>query len=108
MRGAKDACFGKGRLALAVQECRIDFNMALSDKRRYPIAQFRAFLGNWETLRRDDEARRSIYRVVIESVYCLTDYLMVERKRVPELVIRDAQRAGEHDFRRLPFLFRRA
>jgi hypothetical protein len=57
LRGAKGMPLSeKDRLASAVQERRIDFNMALSDKRRYPIAQFRAF---WEAGRRyarDDEA----------------------------------------------------
>ena len=33
-----------------------------------------------------------IHRVVVEAVNGLTDLLSVERKRVPEVVIRDAQR----------------
>ncbi len=82
----------KDRMAAEVQERRIDFNMALSDKRKYPIAQFKAF---WEAGRRYAEMTKRdpmIHRVVVESVHGLTDYLMVERKRVPELVIRDAER----------------
>jgi hypothetical protein len=73
----------KDRLASAVQKRRIDFDMALSDKRRYPIAQFRAF---WEAGKRYAEITRRdplIHRIVIGSVYGLTDYLMVERKRFP-------------------------
>ena len=82
----------KDRLASDVQERRIDFNMALSDKHSYPIAQFGAF---WQAGQRYAEITKRdhlIHRVVIQSVYGLTDYLMVERKGVTELVIRDAQR----------------
>ncbi len=82
----------KDRLAAEVQERWIDFNMALSDKRRYPVAQFRAF---WEAGRRYGEMTKRdqlIHRVVIEAVNGLTDFLSVERKRVPGVVIRDAER----------------
>jgi hypothetical protein len=33
-----------------------------------------------------------IHRAVVEAVNGLTDFLNVERKRVPELVLRDAER----------------
>jgi len=82
----------KERLAAEVEERWIDFNMALSDKRKYPIAQFKAF---WDAGRRYAEMTkrdRLIHRVVVEVVNGLTDFLSVERKRVPELVLRDAQR----------------
>jgi len=82
----------KDRLAAEVQERRIDFDIALSDNRKYPIAQFKAFWGagrRYAEMTKDDPM---IHRAVVKSVYGLMDYLMVERKRVPELVIRDAER----------------
>ena len=82
----------KDRLASEVQERWIDFNMALSDKRKYPVQQFRAF---WEAGRRYVELTKHdplIHRVVVEAVNGLKDFVSVERKRVPELVIRDAER----------------
>jgi hypothetical protein len=82
----------KDGLAAEVQERRIDFSMALSDKRKYPIAEFNAF---WEAGRRYAEVTKGdpmIHRVVVESVHGLLDYLTVERKRVPEVVLRDAER----------------
>jgi len=82
----------KDRLAAEVQERWIDFNMALSDKRRYPIAEFKA---SWEAGKRYGEMTKRdalMHRVVVEAVNGLTDFLSVERKRVPEVVIRDAER----------------
>jgi hypothetical protein len=82
----------KNRLAAEVEERWIDFNMALSDKRRYPIAQFKAF---WEAGRRYGELTKRdalLHRVVVEAVNGLRDFPSVERKRVPEVVIRDAER----------------
>jgi hypothetical protein len=82
----------KDRMASEVQERRIDFDMALSNKRKYPIAEFKAF---WEAGRRYAEMTKGdamIHRVVVESVNGLLDYLMVERKRVPGSILRDAER----------------
>jgi hypothetical protein len=82
----------KDRLASEVQERWIDFNMALSDKRKYPVQQFRAF---WEAGRLYAEMTKCdplIHRVVVEAVNGLTEFVSVEGKRVPELVIRDAGR----------------
>jgi hypothetical protein len=56
----------KDRLAAEFEERRIDFEMALSDKRKYPVQWF---------------------RVVVKAVNGMTDYLKRERKRVPEKVV---------------------
>lgn len=82
----------KDRLASEVEERWIDFNQALSDKRRYPIAEFRAF---WEAGKRYGEMTKRdplIHRVVVEAANGLTEFLMQERKRVPGVVLRDADR----------------
>jgi hypothetical protein len=69
-----------------------DFQEALSDKRRYPIQQFKAF---WETGRRYAELTKGdalIHRDVVAAINGLTDFLRVERRRVPDQVLWDAER----------------
>ena len=74
-------------------ECWVEFQEGLtSDKRKYPIQQFKAF---WTATKRYAELARSdplIHRSVAEAVNGLTDFLEVERKRVPDQVLRDAER----------------
>lgn len=82
----------KNRLAAQVEERWLDFQDALSDKRKYPLLAFRDF---WEAAWRYAEAVKRdplIHRAVMSAVNGLTDYLTVERKRVPEKVVWDAQR----------------
>jgi hypothetical protein len=93
----------KDRLAAEAMQCWADFQLGLSsDKRKYPIRQFRAF---WEVTKRYAELTKSdhlIHKGVAGSVNGLVDFLKVERKRVPDHVIRDAERLecflfGGHD-----------
>jgi hypothetical protein len=66
--------------------------MALSDKRRYPLERFRSF---WQAGKRYAELTKGdalIHRKVVKAVNGLTDFLSVERKRVPGNVLYDAQR----------------
>jgi len=82
----------KDELAAEVEGRWIDFEMALSDKRRYPVEQFRRFIDagrRYAELTKDDAL---IHRVVASAVNGLTEYLTSERKRVPEQVVWDAQR----------------
>jgi hypothetical protein len=82
----------KDRLAAEFEERWIDFQMALSDKRKYPIQQFRVA---WDIGCRYAEAVKNdamIHRVVVSAVNGMTDYLTCERKRVPEEVVIKAQR----------------
>jgi hypothetical protein len=83
----------KDRLATEVMQCWADFQHGLSsDKRKYPIRQFRAF---WEVTKRYAELIKSdplIHKGVARAVNRLVDFLKVERKRVPGHVLRDAER----------------
>ena len=83
----------KDQLAAEAMECWVDFQQGLSsDKRKYPIQRFKAF---WAVTKRYAELTRSdplIHRSVAEAVNGLTDFLEVERKRVPDHVVRDAER----------------
>ena len=82
----------KDRLATEVEDRWGDFQDGLSDKRRYPLQRFNAFV---EAARRYAELARSdplIHRKVVGAVNGLTSFLEVERKRVPQQVLWDAQR----------------
>jgi hypothetical protein len=83
----------KDRLAAEAMQCWVDFQEGLSsDKRKYPVQQFRAF---WEVTKLYAELTRSdplIHRSVAGAVNGLLDFLEVERKRVPGDVLRDAER----------------
>jgi hypothetical protein len=82
----------KDRLAVEFEERWIDFQMSLSDKRKYPVEQFRLA---WEIGRRYAEMIKHdalIHRVVANAVNGMTDFLTCERKRVPEEVVLKAQR----------------
>lgn len=81
------------QLAAEVMGRWADFQEGLStDKRKYPIQQFKAF---WRVANRYAGLTRShalIHRTVAGAVNGLVDSLEVERKRVPDEVLRDAER----------------
>ena len=82
----------KDRLAAEVEERWLDFQEGLSDKRKYPIQQFRAF---WQAGVRYAEVVKHdplLHRTVVRAVNGLLDFLSVERKRIPGEVLRDAER----------------
>jgi hypothetical protein len=82
----------KDRLAALVESRWLDFQDGLSDKRRYPLQSFKAFV---ESARRYAELTKSdqlIHRTVAGAVNGLRDFLEVERKRVPGQVLWDAER----------------
>ena len=82
----------KDRLAAEFKERWIDFQMALSDKRKYPTQQFRIA---WEIGRRYAEMTQNdamVHRSVVSAVNGMTDFLTCERKRVPEEVVLKAER----------------
>jgi len=83
----------KDRLAAEAMECWADFQDGLSsNKRKYPIQQFKAF---WVATKLYSELTRSdplIHRSVAGAVHGLADFLEVERKRVPDDVLWDAER----------------
>jgi hypothetical protein len=83
----------KDRLAAEAIECWADFQDGLSSsKRKYPIQPFKAF---WSVTKRYAELTSSdplIHRSVAGAVNGLVDFLEVERQRVPDEVLRDAER----------------
>jgi hypothetical protein len=82
----------KDRLAAEVSERWLDFQDALSDKRRYPVQQFRAF---WQAGKRYAELTTNdvlIHRKVVVAINGLREFLSVERKRIPATILPDADR----------------
>ena len=83
----------KDQLAAQVMEHWAEFQESLSSqKRSYPTRKFEVF---WNAAKRYAELTKSeplIQRIVAEAVNGLVDFLEVERKRVPEGVLRDAER----------------
>jgi hypothetical protein len=70
-----------------------DFQESLcSEKRKYPIQQFRAF---WSAAMRYAELTKSdslIHKSLAAAVNGLVDFLGAERKRVADEILRDAER----------------
>ena len=83
----------KDRLAAEAMDRWEDFQLSLSsEKRRYPIQQFRAF---WTAATRYAELTRSdslIHKSLAAALNGLVDFLRAERKRVPGDILRDAER----------------
>ena len=83
----------KDRLAAEVMDYWEDFQQSLSaDTLKYPIQQFQAF---WSATKRYAELTKSdslIHKSVAAAVHGLVDFLGAERERVPDDVLRDAER----------------
>ena len=80
------------RLAAEVEDRWVDFHAALSNKRRYPVEQFRAF---WNAGKRYAELTKNdplIHRKVVVAINGLREFLSFERKRIPGTILADADR----------------
>jgi len=92
----------KDRSAAVVLQRWLDFQNTLSSERKYPVQQFKSFV---EAARRYIELTKGdplIHRNVAKAINGLTDFLEVERKRVPGDVLSEAERLecllfGEYD-----------
>jgi hypothetical protein len=82
----------KDRAAEEVAERRATFDLALSNKRKYPVQEFRAIV---QTARRYIAMTKNdsmIHKSVARAVNGLREYLAVERKRIPGDVLFEADR----------------
>ena len=87
-----DESLNKDRLATEVGSGWVDFQTALSDKRKYPLQQFRSFVNatrRYAEVTKDDVF---IHREVVKVIHGLTHSLAAERKRVPQDVLWEAER----------------
>ena len=75
-----------------VERLWLDFQTGLDKKRKYPIREFHAYAQavRWYLdLTQDDPL---FHRKVVCEINGLTDSLSLERKRVPDIVLMEAQR----------------
>ena len=82
----------KDRIARQITDLRVNFEMALSNKRKYPVAEFKAFV---QSTRRYIEITADdpmIHKSVARAVKGLREFLEIERKRVPGDILFEANR----------------
>jgi hypothetical protein len=82
----------KDEAAKRVADRRAIFDLALSDKRKYPVQEFQAFV---ESVRRYIEVSANdpmIHNSVACAVNGLREFLEAERKRIPSNVLCEADR----------------
>jgi hypothetical protein len=82
----------KDRAAAEVVERHGDFELALSNKRKYPVQEFRAFVRTARRYIEMTEHDALIHKSVARAVNGLREHLEVERKRVPGDVLFEADR----------------
>jgi len=82
---------GKDELAKRIEELRAAFELALSNKRKYPtrVSSFVHCIRRYIQLTADDAM---IHKTVASSVNGLREFLQAERKRVPGNVLFEADR----------------
>lgn len=92
----------KDRSAAVVLQRWLDFQNALSGKRKYPVQQFKSFVEAARHYIQLSKGDPLIHRNVAKAINGLTGFLEVERKRVPGDVLWEAERLecllfGEYD-----------
>ena len=82
----------KDRLAKEVIDRWVTFQMALSNKRKYPAAEFTSFATSARRYIQAVGHDPLIHHDVVSAINGLVDFLTVERRRVPDAVIYEASR----------------
>src|SRR5947199_10693250 len=82
----------KDQLAEEVVDRWVSFQMALSDKRKYPAEEFTAFAASVREYVLLVARDPLIHREVAKAITGLMEYLKVERRQVPAAIIDEASR----------------
>jgi len=82
----------KDRIAREVADLRITFGSALSNKRKYPVAEFNAFVQSARRYIKITATDPMIHKSVAQAVNGLRELLEVERKRIPGNILFEADR----------------
>jgi hypothetical protein len=82
----------KDRAAHEVIEAKLTFDMALSNRRKYPVDEFRVFVRAVRRYIGITAGDPLIHRSVAGEISGLVEYLKLERKRVPGEVLYEADR----------------
>lgn len=73
----------KDQIARQTADLRVTFDMALSNKRKYPVAEFKAFVQSARRYIGITAQDPMIHKSVVRAVNGLREFLEVERKRIP-------------------------
>jgi hypothetical protein len=82
----------KDRIARQTAELRVVFDMALSNKRKYPVKEFRAFVQSARRYIQITAGDPMIHRSVVQAVNGLREFLQLERKQIPGDILFEADR----------------
>ena len=82
----------KDQRAEEVLERWVSFQMALSNKRKYPSVEFTGFAASVRQYVQAVGRDSMIHREVAHAINGLVDFLRVERRQVPDAVIYEASR----------------
>jgi hypothetical protein len=82
----------KDQLAQQVADLRITFDLALSDKRKYPVAEFNAFVESVRRYIKITAGDSMVHKSVVQAVNGLREFLHAERKRIPGHILFEADR----------------
>lgn len=83
---------GKDQAAKRVAELRVTFDLALADKRKYPVQEFKAFVHGVQRYIEMTQQDPMVHKSVVRAVNGLREFLEVERKRVPGGILFEADR----------------
>ena len=82
----------KDRVARQTTDVRFAFDMALSNKRKYPVAEFKAFVQSARRYIEITAGDPMIHKSVVRAVNGLREFLEVERMRIPGDILFEADR----------------
>lgn len=82
----------KDKLARQVADLRVTFDLALSNKRKYPVQEFKAFVRSARSYIQLTADDLMIHKSVVQAVNGLREFLQVERKRIPGDILFEADR----------------
>lgn len=82
----------KDRIARQTADLRVALEMALSNKRKYPVMEFKAFVQSARRYIEITAGDPMIHRSVVQAVNGLREYLQVERKQIPGDILFEADR----------------
>ena len=82
----------KDRMARQTADLRVTFDLAFSDKRRYPVAEFKPFVQSARRYIAITAGDPMIHKSIVRAVNGLRKFLELERKRIPGDVLVEADR----------------
>ena len=82
----------KDRVARQVADLRVAFDLALSDKRKYPVREFDAFLRSARHYIEITAGDSTIHKSVAWAVNGLLEFPQAEKKRIPGNVLFEADK----------------